>query len=1281
MERQRAFLFRRELSSVELIRMSDQQKNSSDCPDGENPTEDRLDELVAEYVDRLTVGEIVDKQQILRDHPDLGTDLLERLEVFHTISPSIGDEPLGALGDYTLRRQIGRGGMGVVYDAWQNSVDRQVALKVLLAGVAADERALQRFVREAKTAAQLNHQNIVHVHGMGVEENTPYYSMEYVEGETVAQVLAKIKEAGDETDTPFGPKNRQDFFIRLAAAFADVAEGLQHAHSRRIIHRDIKPSNLILDGEGRLRILDFGLARLESQESLTVSGDFVGTPLYMSPEQARARKIPVDHRTDVYSLGATLYEMLTCQPPFKGRDCQDTLSQIIERDPPPLRKRNARIPRDLETIVLKCLLKEPAVRYGTAEALAQDLRRFVRGDPIEARPQSPWARLARRAWRVKGRIGIACLGVLLIGTSGLLIYKNARERAARRADQAQEALDAKRSRYREIVIGAAVRLEVGRLEYGELGLEQRNEVSPRLLAGIWKLDHAGAIGDPVREAVESLEKAIQLLPGEPEAFYQLARARLVLGQHAAARTALAQALHSDPEFVPALMLQDLLVAVHEGGEAAGTRSSHDGTARHAPWASAWVRAYRAMAAGQWKEAARAYGELIAFERAGPQPYLSFSMNVRLGRGCARFNAGDLDGALTDFEIAHWLWPSLAEAVLLVGKTYFAKGDPARAEARFRDFYDQILNRDTFALQVAELYHGLGDYRQSLRWAERASESVRREAQRSDYLGHLGHTAKAIEAAQRAIELDPESLLGYGSLGIAYVREGRAEDARAAYVRALACDPDSAWIHANLGLLYRWQGKHVQAFSEFRRALGLGGQWLRLYFVLRDLLQRSPRLDLGGEVRLLAETLERIIASKPGSSTRVLRMLVLALTHDSSGMPPDKAVRYAQRAVESSNAQDPELLAALAELQFRGGWREAAVRSLERTVVLPGSRKAHARTLDEYRRDLLPDLVTYASIDAAIRSLKTGNSNPDRETDRRHFASFIALAEEKGARQRLAYLQGRLLQRLGNHAEAVKQFQEAAAVEKKEPEPLVRLAESFRVMGEPEKAAVHLREALQTGAAHAEGDWHYWHTLSSTNMKLSVAEVLASLPTRTGGDEQSSVHDLRWAFASLSETGAIRINCGGGEYRSSSGVPWGADRYFCDGYRYYGDGVGLAKGPCTHDITRTEDDPLYQTERWFPKRSPSDEADWSGYRIPVVPGRYRVTLHFAEIILSKPGERVFGVSLEGERRLEAYEPISAGFLAADQKTFDVSVDDMVFDIEFHRQVENPKISAIEIEALN
>ena len=378
--------------------------------------EQQLEELFAYYVDRLNEGDELNPQEILAKHPELGTDLIEHLEGYIDpgAAPSMPSDR--TLGDYTIRREIGRGGMGIVYDAWQNSLDRRVALKVLPLGIAASDRAFERFMREARTAAKLDHQNIVRVHGMGVEANTPYYSMEYVEGRTLAQILGAMEAHSDAAeDAPFAPaSDGSTNYTGIARTFAEVADGLQHAHEKGVTHRDIKPSNLILTVDGHLRILDFGLARFEGDESLTLTGDLLGTPMYMSPEQARRRKIPVDHRTDIYSLGATLYEVLTQRPPFRGKDNYETLSQIIANDLSPLRRFDPTIPKSLETIVLKCLRKNPKDRYDTAEAVAEDLRRFAQGEPVEAQPLPPWAGVARKAWKYSPRIGVIVMTATLI---------------------------------------------------------------------------------------------------------------------------------------------------------------------------------------------------------------------------------------------------------------------------------------------------------------------------------------------------------------------------------------------------------------------------------------------------------------------------------------------------------------------------------------------------------------------------------------------------------------------------------------------------------------------------------------------------------------------------------------------------------------------------------------------------------------------------------------------------------------------------------------------------
>ncbi|MBN1835032.1 MAG: serine/threonine protein kinase, partial [Spirochaetales bacterium] len=627
----------------------------------DNTNSSKLELLLAEYVDRLNAGEAFNIEKIRADHPRVAEELIAQLRVLQGLfQDNESSVALGTLGDYTLRRQIGRGGMGVVYEAWENSMDRRVALKVLPAGVAADERALQRFVREAKTAGKLNHQNVVSVYGMGLKEQTPYFAMEFVEGETLAQQLANIKDAEPESDTPFGKKDRQDYFIRIGAAFADVADGLQHAHSKGVIHRDIKPSNLILDAGGRLRILDFGLARLEGQESLTVSGDLVGTPLYMSPEQARQRKIEIDHRTDVYSLGATMYEVITGRPPFKGRDHQDTLSQIIERDPVEPRKLNSRVPRELETVVLKCLRKDPADRYGTAEALAQDLRRFVRGDPVEARPESRLKRSSRRLRR--HRIAVLAAGVLVV-LFGALGWSDLQRRFAE-----LEAREAARLLHDAAVCDAAVEISSGQLTL--LGQDAVR------LSCVWFIFEGGKFKKGpagVQLTLSALDRAAELEAGRPDAPYYLARLYRLAGDEEAAGREAARALEREGDFVPAEVLTQES-ALGEGP----LRESEIGPLlerfRGKPepnWQEPWLQAYKHARSRAWPQAADAYGRLLEFRE--PEPYVGFAVEALMGRGIAYLNTGDFPGAVSDFAAARGIWPNLPEAGFGLGVAWRGAG--------------------------------------------------------------------------------------------------------------------------------------------------------------------------------------------------------------------------------------------------------------------------------------------------------------------------------------------------------------------------------------------------------------------------------------------------------------------------------------------------------------------------------------------------------------------------------------------------------------------------------
>jgi serine/threonine protein kinase/Flp pilus assembly protein TadD len=465
---------------------------------------------------------------------------------------------IGQLGDFRILREVARGGMGIVYEAEQVSLRRRVALKLLPFASSLDERQLQRFKHEAQAAGQLHHSNIVPVYWVGSERGVHFYAMQFIDGQSLAALIRDLRQWAGKKAEPNEPpgtgqplaqelasggwepaprlagaaaapyRNRsapsQDstpatapaaarsterstrsraYFRTVANLGVQAAEALDHAHQVGVVHRDVKPANLMVDGRGHLWLTDFGLAHFQTDAALTMTGDLLGTLRYMSPEQALAKRVLIDHRSDLHSLGATLYELLTLEPAFGGNDRQEVLRRIAFEDPRPPRRINPAVPAELGTIVLKAMEKDPAQRYGTAQEMADDLRRFLEDKPIRARRPSLWRRLAKWSRRHRALVAAAAaltLIKLVVGTAFVLREVRLRDAARTAAEAALERADWLQEKERYVEALGVLAAADGQLEVrGLAGLRERLRRRQKDLDILARLDKGEDGGDePVR---------------------------------------------------------------------------------------------------------------------------------------------------------------------------------------------------------------------------------------------------------------------------------------------------------------------------------------------------------------------------------------------------------------------------------------------------------------------------------------------------------------------------------------------------------------------------------------------------------------------------------------------------------------------------------------------------------------------------------------------------------------------------------------------------------------
>ena len=408
--------------------------------DDRDRREERLDRVVAEYADALARDAAPRRDDVIARHPDLRPELdlcLDMLEAGH--GPAVSPRPpvvAGTrLGDFTVLREIGRGGMGVVYEAEQAGVGRKVALKVLRHHLTIDERHVARFRREARAAGRVRHPNVVTVHAVGEQDGHLYMAMDLVRGRSLADVLVELRALGRPPSARDLASAARVASLGRDASYAEavvrlmlpVLSGLAAAHAAGVLHRDVKPSNVLVDEGGVVRLADFGLARGDDDAGLSLTGEPLGTPFYMSPEQAKAVTGGMDARTDVYSVGATLYELLSLRVPFDGDSAIDVIRKILSSEPERLGRAVPGLPRGLESVVHKALEKDRDRRYATVALMAADLERVLADEPVEA--PRPASAAQRRGQEYRSRIEI--LGLPLVHLASGIDPETGRPRVAK----------------------------------------------------------------------------------------------------------------------------------------------------------------------------------------------------------------------------------------------------------------------------------------------------------------------------------------------------------------------------------------------------------------------------------------------------------------------------------------------------------------------------------------------------------------------------------------------------------------------------------------------------------------------------------------------------------------------------------------------------------------------------------------------------------------------------------------------------------------------------------
>jgi serine/threonine protein kinase/Tfp pilus assembly protein PilF len=973
--------------------------------------EGEIARLCEEISDRLRHGEAVDLNAYASHWPQYAAELRQMMPAMQMMAGLKGLAPPDAaapavesavagktLGDFRLGHEVGHGGMGIVYEAEQISLRRRVALKVLPFASMVDPRRLQRFKNEVRAAACLNHPNIVPIYAVGCDGGIHYYAMQFIEGLTLEQIIQRLATSGrdspatvdsstfpegsshttpmltDACDAPprplvsmtssvaltpplasfsaVGSRNGRQWFHAVARLCAQAADALEHAHSVGIVHRDIKPSNLILDENGNLWITDLGLAHIESEGSLTMTGDLLGTIRYMSPEQARGDYRSVDHRADIYSLGITFYELLTLEPAFSDSNRHELLRRVTADEPRSPRAISSAIPRDLETILLRAISKDPAKRYAAAARMAEDLRHFLQDEPITARRPS-WRERAvkwgRRHPSLATAIATCAFLLVLASVIGLLITARSAQHFAR------QQVDVNRR------IGESLSAATGFYEQSRLAIIQDITLWARAreLTRFAETLAAGEFADPTwlprvqalmaqldeQEAIQRLLSRLEDANATQLREKELSRIRIELG-----RETYDEAFRQwgiNPDMVAPEQTSDRILAQPQpvrrliiGHLDRWLGLEYIVGVNADPQRQAWLQAVLAAcdAAGDdaaiWRaklrQAQLAPNDDALFELATVVDYQSqppYSLLLLGEELCRRKHLQEGIQVLKAAQQRHpgdiWLNYALY--------TWLGTTRPPRHEERYQ-----------YAVAAAAIFpdnphvqlifgHSLwaaGRIEEAVQYyrtvVERFPADINAYAYLAERLAEMGDVEAALKIGLAGKQVDPKSPLIFLALGNVYQAQGDFQGAVAANRKALELRPDFVHAHSNLGRSLTTLGELDAALVAFEKSVELMPEYWGGHYNIANILGAK------GNTEGAKASYQKAIELNPDFPDAHVNLGRLLLTTGDL----DAAVAATQRAIELKSPQSLHLAYLnLGTIQVEKGDDKAAIAAYQQAMEL------------------------------------------------------------------------------------------------------------------------------------------------------------------------------------------------------------------------------------------------------------------------------------------------------------------------------------------------------------